>query len=157
MNLVRSSRFTASLSSNHLFRAAALVLLCANLAFAQLPRAFYAWWSSPVAKDMNLSPGQRQQIRNIVQEYRNHLIDVKAQVEKAEGDLEFQFEQETVDTRKANEAIIRLAAARSELTKSLTEMSLKLRVILTQQQWQELQLRRPMRGQAAGAAAPNTR
>jgi len=38
-----------------------------------------------------------------------------------------------------------LIAARTDLTRSLTELSLKLRVLLTAQQWQQLQRLRPNR------------
>ena len=68
-------------------------------------------------------------------------------MEKAEGNLDDFFNTEgTTDPRRANEAIDRLAAARAELTKVVSQMSLKLRGVLTAQQWQELQRRGPGRG-----------
>jgi len=97
-------------------------------------------------RDLNLSLEQKQQIRSTVKDYRPHLVELRAEVERAEGDLEYQFNQQPVDSRKANEAIDRLAAARSDLTRTLSQMSLKLRTVLTQQQWQELQRRRPVKG-----------
>ena len=54
------------------------------------------------------------------------------------------FDQNPVDPGKANLAIDRLIAARSDLTRTLSELSLKLRMVLTEQQWQELQRRRPL-------------
>jgi Spy/CpxP family protein refolding chaperone len=124
----------------------ALALVFASSASAQLPKGFYAWWGSPVVRDLNLSLEQKQQIRSTVKDYRPHLVELRAEVERAEGDLEYQFNQQPVDSRKANEAIDRLAAARSDLTRTLSQMSLKLRTVLTQQQWQELQRRRPVKG-----------
>ena len=44
-----------------------------------------------------------------------------------------------MDQTKANDAINQLAAARGELTKAVSQMDLKLRMILTAQQWQQLQ------------------
>lgn len=128
-----------------------LALGLAAVVPAQLPKGFYPWWGSPVVHDLNLSDDQKQQIRTTVKDYRPHLVELRAEVERAEGDLEYQFNQQPVDTRKANEAIDRLAAARSDLTRTLSQMSLKLRAVLTQQQWQELQKRRPIK---AGSPIP---
>ena len=121
------------------------VLLAASLC-AQMPKGFYAWWSSPIAKDLNLSPAQRQKIHTTVVQFRPHLIDVRADVAKAEIDLEAQFNHDPVDQAKANAAINHLIAARSDLTRTLSQMSLALRLVLTEEQWTELQRRRPVRG-----------
>lgn len=127
---------------------AILALFSLSLA-AQLPKPFYPWWSSQVVKDLNLNQGQRIQVRTTIRDYRGRLLDLRSQIETAERDLEYQFNQQPVDGAKANEAIERLAGARADLTRTLSQMSLKLRAVLTQQQWQELQKRRPLRGQPA--------
>jgi Spy/CpxP family protein refolding chaperone len=115
--------------------------------FAQMPKGFYAWWAKPVVKNLNLTQTQKQQIHGTVQQFRVHLIDVRAEVAKAEINLEEQFNRDPVDQQKANEAIERFIAARTDLTRTLSQMSLKLRMVLTEQQWQELQRLRPMPGQ----------
>jgi Spy/CpxP family protein refolding chaperone len=135
-----------SLNSNRAVALAVLVVLFAAPAWSQLPKGFYAWWGSPVVRDLNLNDEQKRQIRSTVRDYRPHLVELRAEVERAEGDLEYQFNQQPVDARKANDAIDRLAAARADLTRTLSQMSLKLRAVLTQQQWQELQRRRPVKG-----------
>lgn len=133
-----------------------LVLLTGSL-FAQMPRGIYAWWSRPqIARDLNLSPVQREQIRATVQQYRPHLLNVRAAVNQAEQALADQFDRSPVDPGKTNEAIERLVDARSDLTRTLTQLSLKLRLVLTEQQWQELQRRRPVPGdRAAPPDAPD--
>jgi|SRR5271154_4246557 len=114
---------------------------------AQMPRGIYAWWSRPqIARDLNLSPGQRQQIRATVLQFRPHLLNVRAAVNQAELALADQFNRNPVDPGKTNEAIERLVDARSDLTRTLTQLSLKLRLVLTEEQWQELQRRRPVQG-----------
>ncbi len=118
------------------------VLLAGNLS-AQLPRRFYAWWSSPVVQDLNLSPEQQRRVRQTLREYRPHLQDIRTAVDGAEQDVEEQFNADPIDPQRVDKAIERLIAARAELTRTLTQMSLKLRTVLTQQQWQELQRRRP--------------
>ena len=61
-------------------------------------------------------------------------------------DLEAQFERDPVDQVRANQAIERLIAARSDLTRTLSQLSLKLRTLLSEQQWHELQRLRPAGG-----------
>ena len=124
-----------------------LVVFClaAAIAAAQPPRASFPWWDSPIARDLNLTTDQQQQIRSVIREYRPRLVDLRGAVEKAEGDLEDVFNEDHVDQRRSNEAIERLASARAELTRVLSQMSLRLRGVLTTEQWRELQKRQPLR------------
>ncbi len=124
-----------------------LVLLLSTPAFAQLPRSLYPWWSKPVAQELNLSIDQKRQVRQTIKEYRPRLVELRATVDRAEANLETQFNQQPVDARKANDAIEQLASARADLTRTLSQMSLKLRTVLTQPQWEELQRKRPVRGE----------
>ncbi len=111
-------------------------------ALAQPPRAYFPWWESPLAKELNLSEEQRQKIREIVRQSRNQLIDKRAAAEKAEAELEDLFNEPVIDQGKAQQAIDRLVAARSELTRAFTELSLNVRLVLTPEQWKDLQQRR---------------
>src|SRR3984893_9168031 len=121
-----------------------LALLLSISLCAQMPKSLYAWWSKPViAKQLNLTNVQRQQIRSTVMQYRPHLIDVRAEVNKAEIDLQAEFDHDPVDQAKANQAIERLIAARTDLTRTLSQMSLKLPTVLTEPQWRDLQRLRP--------------
>lgn len=121
-----------------------IALLLSGSLFAQMPKSLYAWWSKPViAKQLNLTNVQRQQIRSTVIQYRPRLIDIRAEVNKAEIDLQAQFDHDPVDQAQANQAIERLIAARTDLTRTLSQMSLKLRSVLTEQQWRDLQRLRP--------------
>ena len=130
-----------------------LALLLASSLWAQMPRGIYAWWSRPqIARDLNLSPPQREQIRATVQQFRPHLLNVRAAVNQAEQALADQFNRNPVDPAKTNEAIERLVDARSDLTRTLTRLSLKLRLVLSEQQWEELQRRRPVQGDSAPPA-----
>jgi Spy/CpxP family protein refolding chaperone len=121
-----------------------LLMLCLGLpVLAQMPRGFYPWWDSPVAKDLNLTDDQNRQIREIVKEYRTKMIDQRASVEKAEVELQDIFNEDNFDQRRGNEAIERLIAARGDITRSFSQMSLRLRAILTPDQYHELMRRRP--------------
>jgi Spy/CpxP family protein refolding chaperone len=121
------------------------MLLAAGTLAAQMPKGIYAWWNRPeIRRDLNLTPQQQKKIQATMKEFRPHLNDVRAAVERAEVELQTQFDQDPVDDARANQAIGRLIEARSDLTRTLSELSLKLRVVLTEKQWQELQRRRPL-------------
>jgi Spy/CpxP family protein refolding chaperone len=131
-------------------RSLILALVLASALSAQMPRGVYAWWNRPqLVRDLNLTPAQREQIRGTVQQFRPHLLNVRVAVNQAERALADQFDRTPVDPAKTNEAIERLVDARSDLTRTLSQLSLKLRLILTEQQWQELQRRRPAQGNDA--------
>ena len=133
-----------------MLRSTMLVFILSGCSFAQMPKGVYNWWSRPqIAQSLNLSPAQRQQIRATVVQYRSHLMDVRGRVNQAEQELADQFNRDPVDSAKTNEATERLIAARSDLTRTITQLSLKLRLVLTEQQWQELQRRRPGQGEDA--------
>lgn len=137
-----------------MLRIVLFLLLAPAALLAQLPRNMYAWWDSPVAKDLNLTDAQTRQIRQTVREYRKRLIDARANMEKAEIDLEDVFNEDTIDQRRGQEAVERLGSSRAELTKAMSEMSLRLRAILSVDQWNELQKRRPVRPNPTRAPNP---
>ena len=120
----------------------AIAFLAPALLQAQMPRGFFPWWEDRFVRDMNLTADQQQRIRGVLREHRPALIDKRAAVEKAEAEVEDLYNEDTVDTKKAAEAIDRLVAARSELTRAFAQMSLRLRTVLTAEQWRELQRRR---------------
>lgn len=123
-----------------------LGLLLAPGGWAQPRGMSRAWWDGPVAENLNLSGEQRQQIRSTVRDSRSRLMDLRMAVDRAESDVKDAFDAELVDQKRANEAIERLATARADLTRALSQMTLRLRTVLTVDQWRELQQRGPERG-----------
>ena len=119
-------------------------LLLAGAVWAQPPKGTFNWWDSALAENIHLTGDQRLQIRQTIREYRGRLADERAAVAKAEADLDDVFNADQYDPRRGNDAIERLSNARAELTRTTTEMFLKLRFVLTPLQWQELQKRRPL-------------
>ena len=95
---------------------------------------------------LDLTDAQRTEIRSVVREYRGRMLEVRDEVQKAESDLDEVFNEDTVDQRRGSEAIDRLTKARADMTKSVSEMSLRMRAVLTAQQWQELQRRQREQG-----------
>src|SRR5262245_22470334 len=127
-----------------MLRLIALFSLAAALLLAQgqVSRSMYPWWDSPVVRDMNLTEEQARQIKTILSGQRSHLIDLRANVEKAEGDVEDLFNEDTVDQKRTADAVEKLIQARAELSRAYSNLSLRLRGVLTTQQWRELQRRR---------------
>jgi Spy/CpxP family protein refolding chaperone len=119
-----------------------LILAAPAAMNAQGPRGgFFPWWDSPMVSGLDLTDTQRAEIHSVIQEYRGRMVEVRDAVQKAEGDLDAVFNEDTVDQQRGSEAIDRLTKARAEMTKSVSEMSLRMRAVLTTQQWQELQRR----------------
>jgi Spy/CpxP family protein refolding chaperone len=105
------------------------------------PAGFFPWWDSPIASGLELTDAQRAQIHSVTGEYRGRMMEVRDAVRKAESDLESVFNEDVVDQRRGMEAIDRLTSARAEMTKAVAELSLRMRAVLTPQQWQELRQR----------------
>jgi Spy/CpxP family protein refolding chaperone len=126
-----------------------LSLAIPALVTAQVPRSLSGglgqWWDSPLANGLNLTDAQNKQIRSIVAEYRSRLIDLRAAEQKAQGDLQDVFNDTPTDQRKANEVIDRLGNARGETTRVISQMSLRLRNVLSNEQWQVLRERQENR------------
>ena len=107
------------------------------------------WWNSPLVQNLDLNEAQQKEIRTTVREYRGHLMDLREAVQRADSDLQAALDLSPLDQKKANDAIDHLATARGELTRTISQMTLRLRTILTNEQWQELQRRQEERRQGA--------
>jgi len=124
-----------------------LVLASLTSAFAQGPApGFFPGWDTPLVRDLGLSEDQQQKIRATVQEYRDRLARERTELRYAENQLQDTFNADQIDEATANKAIEKAIARRGDMTRTVSQMSLKLRMILTSQQWQELRKRRPMEG-----------
>ena len=125
-------------------KTAFLIPVLALTALAQPPpHEFFAWWDSPIVKDLKVTDDQQKQIKTIVHEYRNKLIDLRAAVEKADGNLNDILNEDKIDMKRATDAVDKMATAKGELNRNMTLMSVSLRAVLTPVQWRELQKRHP--------------
>lgn len=114
------------------------VLLLPVMLCAQPPRGRGPHLNPETVKQLNLTDAQTKQMEQVNQDFRERLSAVRDEVNKAESAMDAVFNEDPVDPAKGNDAINRLAAARSELTKALSQHDLKIRMILTTQQWQQL-------------------
>lgn len=127
-----------------MIRLVLVLFVFASLTFAQAPgRDFFPWWDMPIARDLNLTDDQMKQIRATAREYRDRIIDLRAGMEKADNALNDLMEEDKPDQQKLFAAIDRLVSERGELTRVFSQMAVRMRMVLTPQQWRELQRRRP--------------
>jgi Spy/CpxP family protein refolding chaperone len=99
------------------------------------------WWERPVVRDIGLNAEQDKQIRDIVRESRDRLIQLRATLDSAESALADEMGEDKIDPKKAEAIIDRVITARAELQRGVARMSLKIRLILTTAQWHVLEKR----------------
>jgi Spy/CpxP family protein refolding chaperone len=131
---------------------ACVLLACVNLApaLAQDPPPapgrrpkpeMTAWWDQSIARDLGLTDQQNSQIRATVAESRGRLIQLRDSVDAAEKVLHDLMDQQTVDVNRAQAAVDEVVSTHAEMMRAVTQMSIKLRAVLTYAQWQQLQRR----------------
>jgi Spy/CpxP family protein refolding chaperone len=112
-----------------------------GMLFAQMmPMGEVCRQGRPVS-DLNLSETQQTQISAICKESFKKVSELHKSWKKAEGELQAAFDESPVDQAKSNNAIEHLAAARSDLFRATSQMDLKIRTVLTDEQWQQLKIR----------------
>ena len=122
---------------------------------AQPPRspALSEWWRGPISQNLGLSDAQTKQLNDIRQAYAGTLRDLNEAVTKAEGNLNEIYNQDKIDELRAGVAVDQYVNARDSLTRVLVQMNLKMRGVLTSDQWKQLvdlQAGRPLRGRGRG-------
>ncbi len=122
--------------------AAALFLASVAAASAALPPPDLPegkWWKRPrIAAEINLSPEQEKQIESIFTRARPVLIDRKAVLEKAQGELQDALEDTNADRRAIGARIEAVESARAELQKARILMVLDMKQVLRPEQWERL-------------------
>jgi Spy/CpxP family protein refolding chaperone len=119
------------------------VLISGSL-LAQPPRqplTQFDWWTGQVTRgnSLNLSEVQLKQVKDISQAYYATLKDLRDAVTKSESNLNEIYNQDKIDELKAGVAVDQYVNARTSLTRVLAQMSLKMRTVLTPEQWQQLE------------------
>jgi Spy/CpxP family protein refolding chaperone len=105
------------------------------------------WWTnSALVQKLGLNDTQTQKIEKIFQDHRMQLIDLRANVEKAEAVMQPLVEAEHPNEAQVTAQIDKIAQARANLEKSNAQMLLAIRQVLTADQWKQLQNQRGMSG-----------
>jgi Spy/CpxP family protein refolding chaperone len=98
------------------------------------------WWNNPkVVERLKLTDDQRKAFDGILQEHREKLIDLRANLEKAELQLEPLMRDDQPNEGKILAQIDKIAQARAELEKANARFLLAIRAKLTPEQWKLVQ------------------
>ncbi len=136
----------------HIFKILFLCFSAALLPAAETPRAgefpfqFGPLGLTTLMQEVGLSETQMRQFQEIYQSQRHQLVDLRAEVEKKEGDLQQVLDTPQVDLGQAERAVDALLEARGRLAKATTMMMVRMRQAVSQEQWRkmaELQRRLP--------------
>ncbi|MBI2836926.1 MAG: periplasmic heavy metal sensor [Acidobacteria bacterium] len=109
------------------------------------------WWRDErMIADLNLAPEQAQRIERMFFEHRKSTIDLRAEMEKNQIDLESLMAATQLDEARISSQVDSVDAARARLHKAEVMMTIGIRKILTPEQWRKVESRRP--GGPGGAA-----
>ena len=98
------------------------------------------WWNNPnIASRLNLTDAQKKEFDSILWQHRESLIDLRANVEKAELELAPLIRDEQPNEGKILAQIDKVAQARAELEKANARYLLAIRGKLTPEQWKEVE------------------
>lgn len=119
-------------------------VLASGVAAAQMPEVPPGkWWKRPaVVQSLALSAEQQDKLDQILQKYRREFVDLKADVEKKQIDVEELMTKKDSDAKKVSAAVDLLEQSRAKLRKAMSMMVLDMRGILTDVQWKQLLDRR---------------
>lgn len=118
-------------------------LLAGPLA-AQLPEMpMGKWWVRPrVVQILGISAEQQEKLDGIFSRNRRSFIELKADVERRQLDLEELMGRKESDAKRVTEAVDALEQARMKLARQRTLMFVDMKAVLTAEQWQRIQERR---------------
>lgn len=98
------------------------------------------FWNNPnVVKQLNLTDDQRKAMDGILQDHKVTLVDLQANLKKAELGMQPLMQADTPNQAGILAQIDKVAQARAELEKANARFLLALRAKLTPDQWKQLQ------------------
>lgn len=101
------------------------------------------WWNNPnIIEKLKLTDEQRKAMDQILQDHRMKLIDLHANLEKAEVAMGPLMQAEQPNETQILASIDKIAQARAELEKANARFLLALRAKLSPDQWKQLQTMR---------------
>jgi Spy/CpxP family protein refolding chaperone len=101
------------------------------------------WWKRPViARLLNLSPEQQSKLEDIFAKRRREFVDLKADVERRQIDVDELIAKKDSDSKKVAASVDALEQSRLRLRKAATMMFLEQKDVLTAAQWQQILDRR---------------
>lgn len=138
---------------------ALVALFAVSAAFAQ-PLPPGKWWRRPeIVQSLNLTDEQQDRLESIFRASASDLIDLKAEVDKANIALRGEIDRPQLDRAAIHRVAARLSEARGKLFDRELTMLVEMRGVLSDPQWNrmrnELQkLERPMQRQERPGRKP---
>lgn len=103
------------------------------------PPVMFQWWNEPkMIEKLKLTDDQRKQFDQILEAHKEKLIDLKANLEKAELPMHSLMDADQPDEAKIMAQIDKLVAARAALEKANASFLLAIRSKLAPEQWKQL-------------------
>jgi|HubBroStandDraft_4_1064222.scaffolds.fasta_scaffold16856_5 protein CpxP len=100
---------------------------------------FGRWWENPkIAQAIGLTDDEKKKMDDIYQQHKLKLIDLHANLEKAEVQMGPMIEADQPDETQVLAQIDKVAQARAELEKGDARMLFDIRKTLTPDQWKKL-------------------
>lgn len=116
---------------------AAFALLICGSAFAQLPPG--KWWRRPeIVQSLNLNDEQQDRLEAIFRASAVDLIDLKAEVDKANIALRGELDRPQLDRVAIHRIAAHLSDARGRLFDRELMMLVEMRGVLTDPQWNRM-------------------
>lgn len=101
---------------------------------------FGRWWNNPkLVEKLKLTDDQRKAMDDIFLKHREKLVDLRANVEKAEIEMEPLVKADQPNESAVMSQIDKVAQARAELEKANARFLFALRAKLTPDQWKQVQ------------------
>lgn len=98
------------------------------------------WWNNPmVVKQLALTDDQRKAMDGIMQDHKMKLIDLQANLEKAEVEMGPMMKADMPDQKAIEAQIDKVVAARADLERANARFLLDIRMQLKPEQWKQLQ------------------
>ncbi len=116
-------------------------------AFGPMGTGGRGWWNNPrMIEQLKLTDDQRKAMDAILLEHREKLIDLRANLEKAELTMEPMMSADPPNDAAITAQIDKVVAARAELERANARFLLAIRDKLTADQWKQIQAARMDRG-----------
>jgi Spy/CpxP family protein refolding chaperone len=101
---------------------------------------FGRWWNNPkIIERLKLTEDQRKAMDDIFQKHREKLVDLRANLEKAEIEMEPLVKADQPNETAVMSQIDKVAQSRAELEKANARFLFALRAKLTPEQWKQVQ------------------
>ena len=97
------------------------------------------WWENPqLVERINLTPEQQDNIRKLVYQHAQRMIDLNAEVRHRQLELNDLVDRSTLNASEVRAAFAAFQKARADLERERFELLLSVRQVLTDRQWNAL-------------------